>query len=266
MYFLESKGKGLFFQKIDFLSDLIIGFKCEHEYSNAIIEVSSFNKSKLKNILSQIEAIGIPVVEIRVLDNATASIDEVLSCLKHNIFRGVSLITPYIEGLNVNYQIERCVDQRGIDRTIMYDTPEIIVEQNKSRSIDFFYMTSEKKNNIEESKKNIKHFSINIDFYTESMNYNVGLNGKVCIDEFGNVKNYLSHKKIFGNVNDVALIDIIKKESFKRKWFVTKDAIETCNKCQYRYMCNDTDDIVRKEDKFFKKTDCNYDPYEDRWT
>jgi radical SAM protein with 4Fe4S-binding SPASM domain len=135
----------------------------------------------------------------------------------------------------------------------MYGVPENEAVKNKNTLTDAFIMTSDKIDNTKELKKNIQSFNINMNFYTESINYNVGLNGKVCIDTFGNVKNYLTHVKNYGNINNESLVNILRNNNFKYKWLITKDNVESCNECQYRYMCNDTDDIIINNNKFVKK-------------
>jgi radical SAM protein with 4Fe4S-binding SPASM domain len=178
----------------------------------------------------------------------------------------VSLITPFIIDIDINDQIKRYTSHKNIDRVVMYGVPENEAVKNKNTLTDAFIMTSDKIDNTKEVKKNIQSFNINMNFYTESINYNVGLNGKVCIDTFGNVKNYLTHVKNYGNINNESLVNILRNNNFKYKWLITKDNVESCNECQYRYMCNDTDDIIINNNKFVKKNSCNYNPYKNEWT
>lgn len=110
-------------------------------------------------------------------------------------------------------------------------------------------------------------FTINMPFYTESLKYNVFYNRKVCIDQYGNIKNYLSHNKVFGNIHDDNISDIISREDFQWLWTINKDKIAICNDCEFRYMCLDSRKPIENGDGycFSKNETCPYNPYICLW-
>src|SRR5690606_8369796 len=95
----------------------------------------------------------------------------------------------------------------------------------------------------------LKHFTISYSMYYESLHYNAGLNRKVCVDSDGNIKNYVQHKKSYGNVNTHTLEEVIDNEEFKKKYDYKNDLIEKCKDCQYRYMCISNSDIYLTDKK-----------------
>ena len=65
---------------------------------------------------------------------------------------------------------------------------------------------------------------------------------------------------ILGNVKRQSLHHILLSDGLKRIWGLTKDKIETCQDCEYRYACFDC--RVRAGNLTGKPTDCWYNPYE----
>ncbi len=108
-------------------------------------------------------------------------------------------------------------------------------------------------------------FNVNTELYLEAINYNVGLNRKISVDYNGDIKNYVDHKKVYGNIKDDLLFEIISSELFQQKWILNNDLIEKCKDCQFRYMCVSNSDIYIIKNKYHKLNSCNYDPYQNKW-
>lgn len=43
----------------------------------------------------------------------------------------------------------------------------------------------------------------------------------------------------FGHIGNTKLQDVVKKTDYKKPWYITKDQVRKCCKCQYRYSCFD---------------------------
>lgn len=113
--------------------------------------------------------------------------------------------------------------------------------------------------------------AVNLEIISESMHHNSCLNCKLSIDASGNIKNCPSMKESFGNIGDTALEESVRHQDFKRYWNLTKDDIEGCKDCEFRYICTDcrayterthTDEAGRDLSKPLK---CGYDPYTGEW-
>jgi len=50
----------------------------------------------------------------------------------------------------------------------------------------------------------------------------------------------------FGNIQDTTLEEALNKEGFKKYWDITKDQIEVCKDCEFRYICTDCRAYVEK--------------------
>ncbi len=109
-------------------------------------------------------------------------------------------------------------------------------------------------------------FTINIKMFAESGRYNSCLNRKVSIDANGNIKNCPSMPQSFGNIKDSTLQDALGHKDFKKYWSLTKDQVEVCKDCEFRYIC--TDCRAYKEDPsndYSKPLKCGYSPYTNTW-
>ncbi|SDL47551.1 MULTISPECIES: grasp-with-spasm system SPASM domain peptide maturase [Chryseobacterium] len=116
-----------------------------------------------------------------------------------------------------------------------------------------------------------EYFSSNIKLFTESLLYNSCLHKKIAIDKDGNIKNCPSMSQSFGNIKDTTLEQAVNQQDFKKYWNLTKDSIEVCKDCEFRYICTDcrayTERIQGNADGLdtSKPLKCGYNPYTGEW-
>ena len=79
----------------------------------------------------------------------------------------------------------------------------------------------------------------NNDFILRSHFVNSCLYKKISIDSRGFIRNCPSMKLHFGHIGNTKLQDVVKKTDYKKPWYITKDQVRKCCKCQYRYSCFD---------------------------
>lgn len=107
----------------------------------------------------------------------------------------------------------------------------------------------------------------NLTFYNESLSANSCLNKKMAIDFEGNIKNCIGTKKAFGNIFENTIFDVVNKEEFKGLWKITKDSVNVCKDCEFRYACTDCRAYVENvEDILSKPLKCGYSPYTNIWS
>lgn len=99
-------------------------------------------------------------------------------------------------------------------------------------------------------------------FYRESKQYNNCLYKKLSIDTEGHIKNCPSMEETFGHISDetIDIMAIVKSPDFRRYWCVTKDEIDGCKCCEYRYACLDCRCYRSGESIHSKPLKCTYDP------
>lgn len=117
----------------------------------------------------------------------------------------------------------------------------------------------------------LKNVNLNRNFYLEAKQHNTCLNKKISIDVKGNIKNCPSMLQSFGNIKDITLENALNHPEFKKYWNLTKDSIEVCKDCEFRYIC--TDCRAYTEQTSFNKEGldtskplkCGYNPYTGEW-
>ncbi|WP_426274799.1 grasp-with-spasm system SPASM domain peptide maturase [Chryseobacterium sp. S-02] len=120
-------------------------------------------------------------------------------------------------------------------------------------------------------KVDIKYFNTNLPKVLEAYNYNSCLHKKISIDKDGNIKNCPSMSQCFGNIKETSLEEALNHRDFKKYWNLSKDKIEVCKDCEFRYICTDcrayTDRTHYNEVDLdiSKPLKCGYNPYSAKW-
>jgi SPASM domain peptide maturase of grasp-with-spasm system len=105
-----------------------------------------------------------------------------------------------------------------------------------------------------------------VQLFHELLAFNGCLNGKISIDAEGEIKNCPSFGNSFGNIASHRLSDVMGNQDFRRLWQISKDQIDVCRDCEYRYACTDCRAyLARPGDLHSKPGKCAYDPYSATW-
>ena len=113
--------------------------------------------------------------------------------------------------------------------------------------------------------------SINLKIISEAINHNSCLHKKISIDIDGNIKNCPSMPQSFGNIEDTTLEEALAHKDFKKYWNLTKDHIEVCKDCEFRYICTDCRAYTERTHEIKEGLDvskplkCGYSPYTGEW-
>lgn len=238
-----------FYQPFKIVSS-VINFKIKGTYS-------------LEKILIQLITLDTQLIQLRIFDNIDLeSLLEIIAVIKKSRIKIFEIFLKENQfSLNDLFKLTKT---DGRVEIVVYssssDEPkkEILLENR-------VHFIKEKIRPNSKEKFNEKIFVSNIPFYVESLSYNVGLNRKICVDLDGSIKNFVNHKLVFGNVNNVSLNEILDNDEFKWKWLINNDLIEKCKDCQFRYMCLNNSDIVKKGKKYYRLDNCGFDPYQNKW-
>ncbi|MEG1485622.1 MAG: SPASM domain-containing protein, partial [Bacteroidales bacterium] len=111
-----------------------------------------------------------------------------------------------------------------------------------------------------------EYFSTNLNMYLESQFYNNCLNSKISISTKGSIKNCPSMQHEYGNIYSDDLLQVLKNTDLQSFWTITKDNVEICKDCEFRYVCLDCRAIINDtNNKFSKPKNCSYNPYTCSW-
>lgn len=113
-------------------------------------------------------------------------------------------------------------------------------------------------------KERVKNATLQ--FFERCQEYHPCLGGKLSLSSDGNV--YICRtmrEESLGNVLDTNLSEIMrnKKEEIRKSWNLTRDTINSCRTCEYRYSCMDCRAI--EKDVYYTNL-CSYNPHTGKWT
>ena len=248
-------------------SKLNIEWKSPYLITNCIIDILDFDFNLFRKQLEIIETLNIKHVHFNLKKNINKKnlkflIEELnSSCLQSIDF----LITKSTEKHVIDL-LNICVDYTRVRKIYIPDDLVINFKTDKVNYLSLIYY-----NYSTESASTIYNFTVNISFFTEAHFYNSYFNRKLyitadgllknspeCIDEFGNILNLNSPKK---------LTDIILSNKFSKYSKANKDKCDVCKDCEFRYMCNDNRlPKQRNNNEWFYESECSYNPYIAKWS
>jgi radical SAM protein with 4Fe4S-binding SPASM domain len=78
-----------------------------------------------------------------------------------------------------------------------------------------------------------------------------------------------ARNQICGNVLQASLPAIVNGEKMQNCWHTTKDKVEKCQDCEYRYACGDCRPLAQGSDSSKRwlacSSECSYNPYTGVW-
>ncbi|SDH07160.1 hypothetical protein SAMN05421827_11615 [Pedobacter terrae] len=109
---------------------------------------------------------------------------------------------------------------------------------------------------------------VNQEFFLEAYNKHTYYNGKIYIDQHGNIKNGLNNIKSFGNINLMGYDEFhqtINSKLFLELGNIRKQETLVCQHCEFRYMCTDVRVPQKEAAYWFHRVECAYNPYISKW-
>jgi len=228
--------------------------------TNAIVDFNQKSTHSLENIVFQLSDLGCKAIEIRyffpilletlelalqITQNSGLDKVEILiqksdefswekMILLKNEYPKLSKVTISNSSDNIIYKHE--------DLVVIYTT-EIICNETKCGVTGELYCIADSR------------------LFWESRNFNNCLYKKISVDKSGMIRNCPSMHENFGNISDTLLIEVIRNESYRKYWAITKDSIEVCSECELRYVCQDCRAYtIHMNNPYSKPMKCRYNP------
>lgn len=258
---------------IEELIPLNLDYKVAEPISSIIIDLSkeSFFLEDSVQIAKFIDTNRIKHLQIRCYDLIDLHLFfKLLNDLNRTTLKGIEIIMPYeikLRNRLINKSIFKSNDK--INRLTYFGCYKNSQEKYLNRIIAYVKDTivNEKKCGLISSN----FFYSNLETYTLSTNHNSCLYKKISIDKDGNIRNCPSMPQSFGNIKDNTLEEAIAHPEFKKYWNLTKDQIEVCKDCEFRYICTDCRAYTERTHMNAEGLDtskplkCGYDPYTGEW-
>lgn len=235
--------------------------------SNAIIDIDK--PCNIIEILKQLETVNCKFIEIRFFNKFDfKQIIEIVNYIVQSkaIISSVGFIIQNHELITDDFLQDIIKEFPIVSYFIVSNAFENRFVEPINERMGYIYYT---KNTVDSESHcgliSTSNFVVNTKSFTESLAYNSCLNNKISIDKNGNVKNCPAMVQSFGNIANVNLQEIIKMEAFAKYWKVSKDQVETCKDCEFRYICTDCRAFVDNSNNYPKPLKCGYDPYTSQW-
>lgn len=228
------------------------------------MEVDNLSKNKI-DVLCNINNFGCDQVVLIISQKSNyIKLEECVKFLENSRVKKISIISKY-SLTDINWYINlQSSFPRVHDITLVQSE---IKKMESCGSIIFF------QGNIDDLLmkriSSINDFLLNQEAFFESLNSNLFYNRKIYINNNCEVKHYFNDPIIYGNLKD-GLESIITSPIFQRLWRVTKDQIEGCKECEFRYICPDNRMPKLKNENtspflYTHESKCNYDYKNSVW-
>ena len=193
-----------------------------------------------------------------------------LNNLSKTTLKGIEIILPY------DIKLENKLVNRNIIKSNDKITSLIYFGCNKNEQYKYLNRIITYVEDKIKDKKNCgvissNYFNSNLETFTLSNNHNSCLYKKISIDSEGNIRNCPSMPQSFGNIRDITLEEALNHTDFKKYWNLTKDNIEVCKDCEFRYICTDCrayTEMIHENSHGLdtsKPLKCGYNPYSGQW-
>jgi len=234
--------------------------------SNAILEVSARSAHDYPHVFRQLDQCGCKHLELRFYcEMPMEEVERILSAANHSLLRSIDLYlkyTPVYDAIDFNVFLIRF---QKVGRLVLHscNNPHKLAESTPN----IFYCEDSITDNSHCGMVKSVYFHSNMAMFMEAQFHNSCLNKKISITEDGNIKNCPSLPGIFGNVYEDSLKDIVAgSKDLKKYWNTTKDQINVCRDCEFRYVCTDCRAYLEDpSDANSKPLKCGYNPYEAVW-
>lgn len=271
---------------VDFLIHNELIFECQKRYSrmfpdikltyetpflinNIVMEFDiDSNYYDKRYFFEQFDKLGCVDLQLKFFEPIPLiKIDTLLSTTLNRRINSIELVIPYNN--NIVREIAPIIEKNNrLIRILVHSTPyEIIDELNisKNKLIPIYFVSDNITNSNYCGFVSPIFFTINLSFFTESKQFNNCLNKKLAIDTRGIVKNCTAIKESYGHINEINIEEIVKSKEFQKYWRITKDDIESCKDCEFRYMCSDCRAFTINNDILSKPLYCEYNPKTTKW-
>lgn len=249
--FLTVEGFAFFTKNKDNFIDIDNYWTSPEVINNALIEYQ-FGNYNLMNVLTQLDHLLTKFIEIRFTEFNTSNITEfkeILSYCTNSVSRSIRIFVPFVSK-ELSEELIDIIKLHPIVDCILFYNSNYNKEINNGNT-EVHYITKSLKD-IEASNIDRKFLINSIEYFYECQKFNPYYNKKVAIDSEGQLKNCLKNKKVFGNLKNDSIKQIVLSNEFQEFWHVTHDQIEGIKDSELRYNYIITNDLEKTSNGNYK--------------
>jgi len=236
----------------------------ENECYSAILEIGASTNYDYIKVINELNQLGCQMLMLSIKSDSDITFEEILNIFKATADSFLRVIDVVVPSSFENIFSTDFLNQNNRICSVTYlDSEQLKTEQNESY-VRIKRIKDEELNWTEKIVRN--NFTFSLKSFMESKKYNIALNRKICIDEFGFIRNYINHQEHFGNLSDTStsISQVFRSPKFQKKWEVSNDLIEECRSCKFRYCCFSNTDLHYSNEKWYKVNPCQvFEPVEE---
>jgi len=264
-HFLEEGEWGFWCEDPSRFPDLDLGWKNPCLITNAIIDVNARSQHPFDKIFLALNQLGCEALQLRSYDDLPVKdLKEILGHIGDHRLKAVELILKYQEEYQEAEIIGLCRQYPRISSITLHTAPQE-KQSVDDHDVQLIYTPKKIDSSAHCGVIHPNYFISSLPVFTESQQHNSCLNRKISIDVEGYIKNCPSMTTHYGHIEETKLEEVVKDDQFQKLWSISKDQIEVCRDCEYRYVCSDCRAYTEGATAYGKPAKCNYDPYTGVW-
>jgi SPASM domain peptide maturase of grasp-with-spasm system len=228
----------------------------KNECYSAIIEIGASTNYDYVKVINELNQLGCQMLMLSIKpdsDITSEEISKIFNATSDSFLRVIDVVVPSsfenIFSMSfINQNIRIC--------SITYLGSEQLKNEQNENNVLIKRIKDEELNWTEKIVP--ANFTFSLKSFMESKKYNIALNRKICVDEFGFIRNYINHQEHFGNLSDTStsINQVFRSSEFQKKWKISNDLIEKCRSCKFRYCCFSNTDLRYSNEKWYKVNSC----------
>lgn len=284
------ENENIIVEYLQYLDEKEYGFFCELEefarfptidkeffapayITNVVIELTKEKINRIKNIVPQIENIGCKDISLIFYDELEeGDFLKIFEWFYNTRTISLEITSKYHIKITPTFFANINTKLNHLTRLVFFSAKKNEVKLRGNKILfDRVFSIKEITSFNSCGKVDLKYFNTNLPKVLEAINHNSCLHKKIGIDINGNIRNCPSMPQSFGNIKDTTLEEALNRKDFKKYWNLTKDEIEVCKDCEFRYICTDcrayTERTHTNKDGLdtSKPLKCGYNPYTGEW-
>ncbi len=249
--FLDKKGYGTFTNHPACYPKVSLEWYRPNPILSAVIEINLHKEHyDFNDVIQQLIRLQCFYLEIRIIGECSNGfLETMLEGLSETSLRSIDIILCYSSSLTDALLLKLYKQFMKLHSIIVYKAPADISMPDSN--VFFLKNDINNKDGVFTSIRK-DQFIIHLFFFSECQKHHPFFNRKVCIDQYGAIKNSLDFKKMFGSVNSYPLSRVIEDTDFTELWFVSPDRILDTKDWEFRYAWLNTHELEKVDNYYYK--------------
>ncbi len=239
--------------------------------TNIVWDYSDAFKSQ---VLDLVEVLNIKAMHLRFTKYETLEvIQDMMLYFEYSGLKTIEVSCNFDSKLTIEMWAELVKKHQRLTLIIVFSSPQEKIEFFDNQKQHAIIQTLSKMHFTHDVVKSNVHpasFRVNHELFIESNSYNSYTNGKLYLNNLGQVTSCVEDENIFFSMSDKMTSNSIKSllssEEFRSVSNVSKSLLDICRHCEFRHMCVDNRlPYKRSKNEWYHKIECNYNPYICKW-